>query len=95
MENSSAAITEAVGNHWILGSIREYRFAAELYDEPLQFSINEGRVLKLHIWKKGSPLVIPIASYDQGWVWHPETCIEKELFEAVMDCLENAPKGVY
>lgn len=80
------------GENWVKGEVGEYIFSAKLFDEGSKFGINNGRVSKLSIIKKGSNWSNGcILNYDRGWDIEPtEEYIE--CFNSVMELLENAPK---
>lgn len=94
MANSKARITCCKGNHWVEGICGEYIFEAKLFDEPSMYGINEGRVSKLAIWPKGKTWASNIVNYDRGWDHVPGTDHDMEVCDEVLDCLENAPKGI-
>lgn len=87
------------GDNWVSAKVNdgEYTVSSKLFDEGSTFGINDGRVSKLSIretskinelnWFDGC-----IVNYDRGWDIEPQTDKEKEVFEAVLNFLESAPK---
>lgn len=78
-------------SNWVEGVAGEYSFSAKLFDEPSVFGIDEGRVSKLSIWETGGSPWNSIVSYDRGWDVLPATDDEKNVYQAVLEFLENSP----
>ena len=80
---------------WKIG---KYNFNAKLFNEGSTFGIKDGRVSKLSIWdeeiwkKEDNFFKACIVNYDRGWDIKPKKEF-KPYFNAVMELLENAPKG--
>lgn len=84
------------GENWVSGVINdgEYSFSSKLFDKGSIFGIDDGRVSKLaiSIGSKWTGWEACIVNYDRGWDIEPESAKDKEVFDAVMNFLENAPK---
>jgi hypothetical protein len=86
-------------SNWVYGTVNsgEYGFEAKLFDEGSEYGINNGRVSKLSIWNEKNRqeeqdfLKASIVNYDRGWDIKPKKGY-KEIFDAVMQLLENSPK---
>lgn len=79
-------------SNWCSGICGKYRFEAKLYDEGSCFGINEGRVSKLHIWpKEGFVFDSEVVAYDRGWDIEP-TQKTRNVYNKIMQLLENSPK---
>lgn len=80
-------------DNWVNGCVNdgEFYFESKLFDEGSIFGIDDGRVSKLNIsignsfsWNNC------IVNYDRGWDVEP-TKEYIEVYEAVLEFLENAP----
>lgn len=97
MENSiqelNARFTEFTTNsNWVKGEIDNYTFVAKLFDEGSEFGIKKGRVSKLSInLKNTSGFYGCVVNYDRGWDIRPKKDV-KNIFNSVMNLLENAPE---
>jgi len=86
------------GDNWVKGIVGDYTFSAKLFDEGSVFGINDGRVSKLMIWdedirqKEQNIFKGCIVNYDRGWDIEPVTDEQAEIFNTVLDLLENSPK---
>jgi hypothetical protein len=86
------------GENWVSGVVNygEYVFESKLFDEGSVFGIDGSRVSKLSIRKGNSKGFFDfsncIVNYDRGWDIEPKTDEENDVFEAVLEFLENAPK---
>lgn len=69
-------ITKIDGN-WQFGTIGGVMFNAQVYDEPSDYGINNGKVSKL--WIDG------MANYDRGWDKIPQT---QKAFRRVKELVE-------
>lgn len=80
-----------INENWVTGEVDggSYYFEAKLYDVGSQYGINGGRVSKLYL-HECSPKKY-FVEYDRGWGTEPTTSKQKEVFEKVLDFLENAP----
>lgn len=82
-------------SNWVAGTVGDFMFEAKVYDSGSQFGIKDGRVSKLHIYKR-SGKAFPfqyggdIVQYDRGWGQRP-TKEFKPHFDAVMKVLEEVP----
>lgn len=83
------------GDNWVSGLVNDgdFYFESKLFDEGSVFGIDNGRVSKLTIsignrWKGFDNCII---NYDRGWDIEPEG-EDVEVYEAVLEFLENAPK---
>lgn len=86
-----AEFTEFNNNdNWVEGKVENYKFSAKIFDEGSEFGINEGRVSKLTIIDENDNCIV---NYDRGWDIKPEEKYTK-YYNAVMELLENAPKGI-
>jgi len=86
------------GKNWVRGNVNngEYTFSSKLFDQGSIFGIDDGRVSKLIIFKgerqqKGLGNVFVF--YDRGWDIEPQTKEEQNIYEHVLEFLENAPKN--
>lgn len=86
------------GTNWCDGTVGEYNFQAKLFDTGSTFGIKNGRVSRLAIWservrqEKQNFLGACVLNYDRGWDIKPKGAEMREIFKAVMNLLENAPK---
>jgi hypothetical protein len=86
------------GQNWVIGTAGDdYEFSAKLFDSGSDYGINGGRVSKLSIRGVSAkyddaPYNGTIVNYDRGWDIHPKITEEREVFQAVLKFLENAPK---
>jgi len=85
------------GENWVRGNVNkgEYTFSAKLFDQGSIFGIKEGRVSKLCIFKgkRQDGFKNVFVNYDRGWDIEPQTKEEQNVYEYVLDFLENAPKN--
>lgn len=87
------------GNNWVSGLVNdgEFHFESKLFNEGSRFGINEGRVSKLSVsygdkWRGFDNCFV---NFDRGWDIKPSSYKEMEVFEAVLDFLENAPMIIF
>lgn len=59
-----------------------YTFMAKISDEPSEFGIDEGKVFKLSIVRKGEDEEIVV--YDRGWEVYPEDNDVEEVIDVVL-----------
>ena len=64
-----------------------YEFCAKVFDEKSIYGINNGRVSKLGVRYKTTPII----NYDRGWDLRPEECY-KPIYKALMKTLKSLPK---
>lgn len=76
---------------WVQGTASDetaiYEFCAKVYDEKSEFGINGGRVSKLGIRYRSTPIV----NYDRGWDLRPDKSC-KPIYKAIMAELKKLPK---
>jgi hypothetical protein len=78
--------------NWIKGTIDDYNFEAKHFDVGSEFGINNGRVSKLSIWKGDNRDDGLITHYERGWDVKPKTKEQKEVYQTLLDYLEQLPK---
>lgn len=86
-----AKITGRMANHWLQGTVGSHFFQAQVFNEPSEWGINDGRVSRLAIRPMGETWAASIVSYERGWDRRPKTAEERSIFEAVLAELENSP----
>lgn len=73
-------------DHWKIGCIRLgeccFDVEAKVYDGGSVFGINEGRISKLFVSKKGSKKFL--LCYDRGWAVKPRGDLAKILLSIVL-----------
>lgn len=80
---------------WVRGKHESgYIFDAKLFDEGSSFGIKNGRVSKLCIFKVENPMNY-IVNYDRGWDRKPRTPEQREIFNDILNFLENSPKRFF
>ena len=76
---------------WVQGIVTDgketYEFCAKVFDEKSIYGINNGRVSKLGVRYKTTPII----NYDRGWDLRPEECY-KPIYKALMKTLKYLPK---
>jgi hypothetical protein len=86
------------GSNWINGTIDKYNFEAKHFDEGSPFGIDNGRVSKLMIWdekkrnEEQNIFSAAIVNYDRGWDIEPETDEHKQVYNELLEYLEQLPK---
>jgi len=83
-------------SNWVDGVVstdnQEYKFSAKLFDVGSNYGINDGRVSKLSIRLQDTTWDKSIVNYDRGWDIEPKTDEHKQIFNVIMELLENSPK---
>jgi hypothetical protein len=80
--------------NWVEGDVNdgEYTFSAKLYDFGSESGIANGRVSVLNISiERGGEFKV-CANFDREWKIRPKAGKESEVFNTVLEFLENSPR---
>jgi hypothetical protein len=75
--------------NWVKGIVNdgEYSFESRLYDKGSDSGISDGRVSILSIFREFDEVVL----YDRNWVIRPKLGEESEVYNLILEFLENSP----
>ena len=81
----------AYGSLWLTGTIDDFPFGIKVYDRRSPNGVKRGRVSKLYVKDKNSP--IELFSYDRGWDRKPRTQLQQDLLNALLRFAASLPRN--